>query len=479
MKSIVWFRQDLRLSDNPALLAACQAGKVLPVYIRDNQNIPPEAMGSASKWWLFHSLKALQENLQGNLLITAGNPLEIIPKLVTAENIDAVYWNRCYEPKQITQDKILKEQLKETNIQAKSFNGSLLWEPWTVSKADSTPYKVFTAFYKNACLLQPEPRFPTVKPHSIRFLELKNYEIAVTRLSIEDLHLLPGIPWHETLSENWTPGEDGAKNRLEAFLNNDITQYKEGRDIPSIESTSKLSPHLHFGEISPNQVWHATRHQQRHIFGSEENTQTFLKELAWREFSYYLLFHFPKMAENNFKSKFNDFPWREDHTSFKAWQQGRTGFPIIDAGMRELWQTGYMHNRVRMITASFLVKNCLIDWQQGAAWFWDTLVDADLANNSASWQWVAGSGADAAPYFRIFNPVLQGEKFDPDGHYVRTYCPELRDLPNKLIHKPWQATESQLSDAGIRLGEHYPKPLVDLKQSRKQALDAYKNISPP
>ncbi len=466
---IFWFRQDLRLSDNPGLVAAAQAGKVLPVYILDDENAGQWRMGGASRWWLHHSLQSLHKSLQGNLRFFRGDAATLILQLVAKTGAQGVYWNRCYEPWRIARDTVIKEHLGEIGCPAHSSNGSLLWEPWQVLKKDGSPYKVFTPYFRKGCLAQPAPRKLIGKPA----LDLADDDCGA--LSLEQLQLLPGVSWYEKLANYWQIGEDSAAQAHARFLEEGLLGYKEGRDFPARDQVSRLSPHLHFGEISPNQVWHATLAaglaQQ-----CDHDLDHFLSELAWREFSYYLLYHFPRLPADCFNEKFSRFPWTEDPQAFAAWQWGKTGYPIIDAGMRELWETGNMHNRVRMIVASFLVKNQLVDWRLGQRWFWDCLVDADLASNSFGWQWVAGCGADAAPYFRIFNPVTQGEKFDPAGDYVRRFVPELESLPNKYLHSPWLAPQSVLNSSGVILGQTYPEPVVDLKTSREAALTAYQQI---
>jgi len=480
---LVWFRQDLRTIDNPALHYAASKGMILPVYIYDDANSDDRAPGGASKWWLHHSLTQLDKKLNGNLLILRGDPLSILPALMAELNIDTIVWNRCYEPWQISRDQKLKGQLSEQGRHAHSFNGSLLWEPWEVLKKDGTPYKVFTPYYRRGCLNRPSPRLPLPRPERIRSLKInektlagKDLEVLNTEVnSIDDLSLLPQINWHHGIQQTWTPGQDGAAIRLQTFLRGPVTDYKDDRNIPGTAGTSMLSPHIHFGEISPNQIWYAALNAEEST-SEQDGLDCFLSELGWREFSYYLLFHFPSLPQENFQKKFDHFSWRKDNKALKAWQQGQTGIPIVDAGMRELWQTGTMHNRVRMIVGSFLVKNLLIHWHNGETWFWDCLVDADLASNAASWQWIAGSGADAAPYFRIFNPVSQGERFDPEGTYVKRYCPELSGLPKKFIHKPWDADTSILNAASLTLGKDYPKPIVDLKLSRQRALDAFSEL---
>ena len=465
--AIHWFRQDLRLSDNPALDSAAQYETLIPIYILDEVNSGEFKMGAASKWWLHQSLTKLNESLDGKLLVYQGNPHEILNKLIEEQGVSYVTWNRCYEPWRIDRDKEIKRNFEDKNVAVESFSASLLWEPWTISKDDGTPYRVFTPFYKKGCLNSEEPRFPAGK------VDLSNlYSEDLSSDSITDLNLLPTIKWYESFEEEWNPGEIGAEQNLNSFLDSGLLNYKEGRNFPSQEFVSRLSPHLHFGEISPNEVWYRAKTKEG-ISGIEKSLAHFHSELGWREFSYYLLYHFPDLPNKNFQEKFDIFPWQENEEFLALWQKGNTGYPIVDAGMRELWQTGYMHNRLRMIVGSFLVKNLLIDWRFGERWFWDCLVDADLASNSASWQWVAGSGADAAPYFRIFNPITQGLKFDPEGEYTKKYVPELRDLPNKYLFSPWEAPENILADAGIELGKNYPKPMVDLKLSRETALEAF------
>ena len=465
--AIHWFRQDLRLSDNPALDSAAQYETLIPIYILDEVNSGEFKMGAASKWWLHQSLTKLNESLDGKLLVYQGNPHEILNKLIEEQEVSYVTWNRCYEPWRIDRDKEIKRNFEDKNIAVESFSASLLWEPWTISKDDGTPYRVFTPFYKKGCLNSEEPRLPAGK------VDLSNlYSEDLSSDSITDLNLLPTIKWYESFEEEWNPGEIGAEQNLNSFLDSGLLNYKEGRNFPSQEFVSRLSPHLHFGEISPNEVWYRAKTKEG-ISGIEKSLAHFHSELGWREFSYYLLYHFPDLPNKNFQEKFDIFPWQENEEFLALWQKGNTGYPIVDAGMRELWQTGYMHNRLRMIVGSFLVKNLLIDWRFGERWFWDCLVDADLASNSASWQWVAGSGADAAPYFRIFNPITQGLKFDPEGEYTKKYVPELRDLPNKYLFSPWEAPENILADAGIELGKNYPKPMVDLKLSRETALEAF------
>ncbi len=462
---LYWFRQDLRLSDNPALSAASQHGEVIPVYILDDIHAGNYKMGAASRWWLHHSLTSLNQALDQNLCCYQGDAELCLLDLIKRHKIDAVYWNRCYEPWRIERDQQIKSLLKEQGIDVHSDNGSLLWEPWQVLKKDGTPYKVFTPFYRRGCLNAMVPRPPLAEVRGMKLMRDK------AALSINALNLLPTIDWAQGWQKYWQVGERGAQKRLATFLAEQVDHYQLGRNFPAQQHVSRLSPYLHFGEISPNQIWHAVKEKK-----PSDSTDTFLSELGWREFSYYLLYHFPMLPEKNLQKKFDAFSWKKSQATLKCWQRGETGYPIVDAGMRELWQTGYMHGRVRMIVGSFLVKNLLLHWHHGEEWFWDCLVDADLANNSASWQWVAGCGADAAPYFRIFNPITQGQKFDPEGEYTRYYVPELKHLPKKYLFNPWQAPSAVLEEAGVVLGKNYPKPIVDLKLSRERALEAFRQL---
>ena len=464
--TLVWFRNDLRLKDNPALTYATEQGSVLPIYIIDTgDNVKP--LGGAAKWWLHHSLTSLSNALGGKLVVKVGDPLTILSKLAQQYEASSVVWNRNYGPTEIARDTEIKSALSNAGLTCKSFNGSLLWEPMSVTKKDGTPYKVFTPYYRKGCLAAQAPRYPLSSPTHMDVIEPHNDD--KTELSVFDL--LPSLDWDSEFYQTWTPGEQGAQERLNAFIAKRAILYKTKRDFPSTPGTSKLSPHLRFGELSPNQVWYSIMDNTPGL--DNVNTDCYLSELGWREFSYYLLYHFPTITTHNFNPKFDKFKWTNNADWITAWQKGNTGIPIVDAGMRELWQTGYMHNRVRMIVGSFLVKNLLTHWHEGEHWFWDTLVDADLASNSASWQWVAGTGADAAPYFRVFNPILQGEKFDKQGEYVKQYCPELSKLPDKYIHQPWAAPSNILQYANVVLGKTYPKPIVDLKVSRQAALDAF------
>jgi len=468
--SIYWFRQDLRLSDNPALSKALEDDSVIVIYILDVINSGQYFLGGASRWWLHNSLLKLNQDLDNRLSVYKGDPENIINILCKQYNIKNIYWNRCYEPWRVNRDKKIKKSLQLSSIEAHTFNGSLLWEPWEILKNDDTPYKVFSPFYKNGCLNAQPPKTPIKKPN----LDNINYD-KNNKNTIYDLELIPKHHWHKKLENNWIVGEEAANKKLNYFLKNGLAGYKEGRNYPAKENVSQLSPHLHFGEISPNQIWTQVKLAKSGLI-SDDDILHFLSELGWREFSYYLLYHFQTLPNENFQKKFDKFPWKKNTAFVERWKKGMTGYPIVDAGMRELWETGYMHNRVRMIVGSFLVKNLLQHWKYGERWFWDSLIDADLASNSASWQWVAGSGADAAPYFRIFNPVKQGVKFDPDGSYTKKYLPELKDMPEIFLFNPWEAPIEVLNKANVVLGKNYPEPIVDLQESREEALEAFSII---
>jgi deoxyribodipyrimidine photo-lyase len=447
--SIVWLRDDLRIADNPALVAAVDRGSPLVVlYLLDEESPGIRPLGGASRWWLHHSLKAVAtavSALGGTFVLRRGAAGTELPRLVSEIHAGAVFWNRRYAGPERAVDAALMNSLREAGLEVHSFQANLLHEPWTVATASGGPFRVFTPFW-NACLAAPHPRDPLPAPTKLAGVS------DVAGDALEDWHLLPTHPdWAGGLRETWVPGEPDANRRLEQFAREDLADYEASRNSPGANATSRLSPGLRFGEISPFQVWHRV---QRGALSPEarHNGAKFLSELGWREFNWSILYHWPDLHEKNFRPEFDAFPWHQtDGRDLEAWQRGRTGIPLVDAGMRQLWQIGYMHNRIRMVTASFLIKNLLIDWRVGERWFWDTLVDADPANNPANWQWVAGSGADAAPYFRVFNPILQADKFDTHGDYQRRYVPEL-GTPD------------------------YPEPIVDLKESRAEALAAYKQV---
>jgi deoxyribodipyrimidine photo-lyase len=466
---IVLFREDLRICDNRALAAAAGTGRpVVPLFILDDERPGVRRTGAASRWWLHHSVSSLERSLEklgARLTLRKGITEKLVIEAVKAVGAGAVFWNRRYSPPEMAVDRSLKSHLRADGLEAESFDGALLHEPSRVATQSGEFYKVFTPFYRRLSA-QDEPRDPVDAPDSLVACKVK--------LDSEDLDawgLLPKKPdWSGGLAERWRPGEKSAHERLEVFLGNRLDGYAENRDRPDADATSGLSPHLAHGEITPFQIMAALRKARG------RDAESFRKELAWREFSHHLLFHRPKLHSESFRPEFEAFSWRNAPMALKAWKLGLTGYPIVDAGMRELWRTGGMHNRVRMIAASFLIKDLLIDWRAGEEWFWDTLVDADVGNNPANWQWVAGSGADAAPYFRIFNPILQGEKFDPHGGYVRRHVPELQHLPDLYVHRPWEAPPSVLRESGLELGKDYPHPIVDHAHARRRAMEAYKAI---
>ena len=473
---ILWFRQDLRLTDNPALQAAADTGQpVIPVYILDEESPDVRRHGGASRWWLHHSLRSLAASLEergATLVLHRGPAADVIARLQRDTGATRVFWNRLYEPALIERDRGIKAALGDSGVEAQSYNGSLIREPWEIQTKTGKPYGVFTPFWK---ALLEQGVSGSALPAPARIPGPAN---PIASDALEDWELLPTKPdWAGGLRKTWRPGEAAARQLLGNFHEEGLTDYASMRDIPGRPGTSRLSPYLHFGEISPRQVWQATSSWAQASGGAAEKAaNAYLREIGWREFNNHLLFHYPDLPDRNVNGAFDAFPWQPDETHLRAWQKGRTGYPLVDAGMRELWETGWMHNRVRMVVASFLVKHLLIDWREGERWFWDTLVDADLANNSGNWQWVAGCGFDAAPYFRIFNPTLQAEKFDPDGAYVRRWVPEIADLPDKHLHKPWEAPGSVLEAAGVRLGQTYPAPIVDHKAARQRALDAFASV---
>ena len=463
--TLLWFRQDLRLADNPALSAAVERGHpIIPVFIWAPEEEGLWRPGEASNWWLHRSLSALAKDLErrgSQLIIRHGPAAAVLHQLSVESDASFVFWNRRYEPQAIARDSKLKAELRKSGIQAESFSGALLFEPWTIQNSSGQPFRVFTPFWK-ACLSKPCAQAAADAPAS-----LPRPDTWPCTLTLDELKLTPSIDWASGLRDAWQPGESGAQQVLQRFQTAALDEYQVGRDIPGVVGTSRLSPHLHFGEISPGQIWRALKQGK-----TSAASDAYLRQLGWREFAHHVLYHFPNSAQQALRPEFAAFPWKTDARSLHAWTQGKTGYPLVDAGMRELWHTGWMHNRVRMVAASFLVKHLLTGWQEGAAWFWDTLVDANLANNTLGWQWVAGCGADAAPYFRIFNPVIQGEKFDPNGSYVRQWVPELAALPDEWLHKPWKAPASVLAKAGIELGATYPAPIVDHDQARARALAA-------
>lgn len=474
---IVWFRHDLRLSDHAALTAAVATGApVVPLYVLDDDAPVAWTPGGASRWWLHKSLEKLAQSIDGiggSLILRRGDTADVLAKVVAESGASAVYCSRSYEPWARDLEIRVRDRLHGVGVQLKRFPGALLHEPDRLKTQAGGSFKVYSPFWR-ALSASFAAGTPLPAPSKIA-----GPDKPVMSEVLSSWELLPTKPdWAGGLRAVWQPGEESARQRLDLFLRTGLHSYAEDRNRPDLPRTSRLSPHLHFGEISPRQCWHAANLYAGSpgVRGLDKGLETFLKEVVWREFSYHLLFHFPELPETPFRSEFGQFPWRDDEVLLKAWQRGLTGYPIVDAGMRELWATGWMHNRVRMIAASFVIKDLLISWQRGEAWFWDTLVDADLASNAASWQWVAGSGADAAPYFRIFNPVSQGQKFDPEGTYVRRWVPELSRLPASVIHEPWTAPALVLEAAGVRLGDTYPLPIVDHALQRQAALAGYEQI---
>jgi deoxyribodipyrimidine photo-lyase len=473
---IVWFRDDLRLSDHPALHAASKTGRpVICLYVFDEPPGAPNArpLGGAARWWLAQSLRALQQRLKAlgaSLLLRRGPAAKVVAELARMTNADAVFWNEIAQAPQQAVAAQIAAALSEIGVASQSFPSDLLAAPSSIRNKENRGLRVFTPFWRRLQALG-DPLKPLPAPARL----CPGPDLAGDAL--ESWRLEPTQPdWAGGLRERWTPGELAAQQRLNEFLEGDVAGYASRRDRLDHAGTSRLSPHLRFGEISPRQIWHAAHFAAAERPALSADIDKFLSELGWREFCRHLLFDVPDLAARNLQPTFNAFPWRRDDGALQAWQRGQTGYPVVDAGMRELWQTGVMHNRGRMVAASFLVKHLLIDWREGEKWFWDTLVDADVGSNPANWQWVAGCGADAAPYFRVFNPVLQGEKFDPDGAYARRWVPELAALPASLIHQPWNATPLELKGAGVDLGKTYPAPIIDHRIGRERALKAYAKV---
>ena len=476
--TIVWLRKDLRLEDHPAWAAAvARGGAIVPVYVHDDAGEGAWTAGGASRWWLHQSLTVLSAQIEargGRLIVRRGDSLDELRAVVAEVGAGAVYWTRRYEPAVIARDKRVKQSLIEQGVDARSFNGALLHQPHAIKNKQGNPFQVFTPYWRH-CLELPKEAVhggaPRVWPAPSSW---------PSSHPVEELGLLPKLDWADGFGERWTPGEAGAQAALRRFVDEGMTGYDERRNLPSDRGTSRLSPHLHFGEISPRQIWTAVEAsgRGRGLFPPSKGARVFLSEVGWREFAFHLLFHFPQTPTEPLREEFARFPWRDDPDGvlLTAWQRGQTGYPIVDAGMRELWHTGWMHNRVRMVVASFLVKHLRLPWQRGAEWFWDTLVDADLAANTLGWQWSAGCGADAAPYFRVFAPVLQGRKFDADGDYTRRWVPELARLPDAYLHAPWEAPAEVLEHAGVDLGGNYPLPMVEHKDARDAALAAYQTL---
>ena len=465
---IVWFRKDLRIHDHPALWEASKLGAVIPVFIWSPEEEAFDRFAEASQWWLHHSLKALADQLQQlglTLIVRQGASLPILKEVIQESNANALFFNKRYEPFIQNRDEEIKKELIAENVEVKTFHSHTLFEPHAITNNENQPYKVFTPFWRQ-CVKRQVP-LPLPAPPSTFVASKSN----LMTIPIEQLSLLSTIPWHQKFSPHWAPGELGAIEQLHVFIEERLGQYKVNRDHPSQMNTSKLSPHLAWGEISPKTIWHTLLNLPQ-----DDQVEAFLRQLVWREFSYHQLIHVPESITSPIRSEFLSFPWQENEQLFTCWKKGRTGYPLVDAGMRQLWETGWMHNRVRMIAASFLVKHLLISWTKGADWFTQTLVDVDLANNTMGWQWVSGSGVDAAPYFRIFNPILQGEKFDVNGEYIRKWIPELSKLPTKYLYQPWIAPKEVLQQSDIELGTTYPYPIIDHAFARERALHAYESI---
>ena len=466
-RCLVWFRRDLRLQDNPALEAAVRSGaEILPVYIHGESQSAQLSEGGASQWWLHHALSDLDEQLQG---LGAGLHLvkteEVVDKvcaLVREFKIETVFWNRRYQPMAIELDKEVKKHLLTEGVEVKSFNGSVLNEPHTISNQSGKPYQVFTPYWK-CCQKIEVSAVGQVDFSVVKWIKAKGS-------TVKQLQLLPEIPWDKDFYKNSKPTRNEALHRLKGFTKQSVNEYNDERDMMAHDGTSKMAPYLHFGQIGVREIYHHLKN------AGEKVMNGYVRQLYWRDFAHHLIYHFPHSVKRSLRPEYQQFPWSYSEKMLEAWKKGQTGYPIIDAAMRQLWQTGWMHNRARMVVGSFLVKHLLQDWRSGADWFWDTLVDADLPNNTMGWQWVAGSGADAAPYFRVFNPLLQAEKFDRQGDYVRKYVPELASIPGKAIHAPWELSEMELLSYGVQLGKTYPERMIDLHEGRDRALDAYKKF---
>ena len=452
-KNIILFKNNLRVNDNPVLKAASFESLLLPVYIHD-ESYKTKKLGSASLYFLYHSLKSLSKSLDYKLQFFKGDTCQILTQLVKEHNIECIYVEEFFDREEIDFFDKLKSTLYKINVKLKIINSQLLWNPKNILKDDNTPYKVFSPFYKRKCIFIT-PEFPVGQVSELNFIDSKLYN------DIDSLSLLSKYPWYKKFDQQYDISENGALDILSNFIIEKIHNYKVGRDYPGEYFNSKLSPFIRFGLLSINRIWHEVN-----SLPESPSRNHYLSELGWREFSYYQLYHFPEMAKKNLQNKFDNYEWENDMEYFEAWKMGNTGYPFVDAGMRELWKTGFMHNRLRMIVASFLVKNLQIDWRLGEEWFWDCLIDADYASNVAGWQWAAGTGVDAAPYFRIFNPILQGKKFDAEGKYIKTYIPEISSLDIKTLHEPWTQNH----------GLDYPKPIIDFKQSRNKALSLYSSL---
>ncbi|WP_110111896.1 deoxyribodipyrimidine photo-lyase [Bacillus sp. CGMCC 1.16541] len=471
---IVWLRKDLRLIDNPALFQAINDGIAIPVYIYDEHYENEWPLGSASKWWLHQALTDIEASIKklgGKLIIRSGDTKKELSRLINELKPTALYWNRRYESHALQYDQDVEKMVYSQKIHVKTFNAHLLREPWEIKQKNGSPYKVFTAYYKAS-------QKQNIR-HSVgKITHFPPSKLVISTKSVDDLKLLPTIDWTSTMKATWDATEKGGIECFKHFLTKKLRDYELGRDFPFKSIHSALSPYFAFGQLSPRVLYHYLfkKGEQIQSPSFRRQIEMFTRQLVWRDFAYHLLYHFPSTTNEPLNPMFSNFKWEKNESQLNDWKQGQTGYPLVDAGMRELWKTGFMHNRVRMVAASFLVKHLLIHWQEGANWFWDTLVDADLANNTLGWQWVAGSGADAAPYFRIFNPITQSEKFDEEGAYIKKWIPELKDIPTKYIHKPWEAPNDVLEKANVILGSTYPFPIVEHKEARAKALERYNEM---
>lgn len=469
-KIIVWFRKDLRLHDNPALWEAAQQGMIIPVFIWSDED--EDMTSEVGKWWLHHSLIALKDKLESinlPLVIRRGNSLVELTSIYKQTKADAVFFGERYEPEASRRDGVITKNLQFNGIEVRSFTSNLLFSPNDILNQKNEPYKVFTAYWKRTMCETVNRPLPIP-------VDIIAYDQPLQSLKVEELYLLPANPWHEKFHKYWEPGEEGAIERWEQFTDDGLSRYVGGRDIPSADSVSLLSPYIACGDISVRAIWHSAKGLNETKVYMHTSIEGFLRQLIWREFAYHQIIHFPTMLHLPLRERFKGFPWQGSDEELVTWQRGMTGYPLVDAGMRELRETGAIHNRVRMVVASFLVKHLLISWVDGFNWFKETLVDFDAASNAMGWQWVAGSGIDAAPYFRIFNPIIQSKNFDPDGLYIRKWVPELSKLPSKNIHEPWKASTTILQESAIIIGDTYPLPMIDHAFARGRALEAYAQV---
>jgi deoxyribodipyrimidine photo-lyase len=474
MPSLVWLDRDLRVRGNPALHAAAEdPNGVVPVFVWAPEALAAWAPGAASRWWLHHSLAHLQDRLADHgleLVLAHGDPARQLARLAKQADADRVHWTRGYAPPEARRDQHVRSTLEEAGLGVSVHEGRILHDPEAIETTSGGPYRVFTPFWDR---FQAEVRVP--RPRGAPD-PLQAPDSVPDGCRLDELGLLPEPDWAHGLRETWTPGETGARRRLSRFVDEALDAYPGHRDVPGVEGTSRLSPHLAWGEIGPREVWWQVKDAMLDAEVDPEAARSFLRQVGWREFGYHLLHHFPETTTRPLREKYERLAWRDVPDELERWRRGRTGFPLVDAGLRQLWHEGWIHNRVRMVVGAFLAKHLLVPWQEGAEWFWDTLVDADLANNTLGWQWAAGCGADAQPFFRMFNPMTQGEDHDPDGVYVRRWVPELADLPDEYLNRPWEAPPEVLRAAGVELGEDYPEPIVDHGEARARAQAAYDRL---